>query len=195
MLAISIRMPTSTGGPAEGGGGEGGEARGGVSRRVAPGGPGRGSGERGRLTSEVGPEADVVALEQPVHRLLHVGHVAGPVGAAGRSRGGLGRRPGGAAPASLRGPAGAHLRAAHATASTSGSDRARGPSRLAPAAAPLIPAPAAPPPRGGRAADCNLVRSGATIPDSTTHARSGAPRPPGRTSARRGPARGAPAPP
>lgn len=41
-------------------------------------------------------------------------------------------------------PGGAHLRAAHATASTSGSDRARGPSRLAAAAttaARPIPAP------------------------------------------------------
>lgn len=80
MLAISIRMPTSTGGPAGG-------AAGGVSRRGAPGGLGRGLGEHGRLTSEIGPEADVVALEQPVHRLLHVGHVAGPVGAAGCSTG------------------------------------------------------------------------------------------------------------
>lgn len=56
-------------------------------------GPGR--GERGRLTSEVGPESDVVAVQQPVHRLLHVGHVAGLVGAAGRSTAGLREAAGG----------------------------------------------------------------------------------------------------
>ena len=102
-----------------------------------------GSEKCGRLTSEVRPEADIVAVQQPVHRLLHVGHVAGLIGAAGRSRAKSGRRPLPRAPPQL---GSAHLRAAHPTASTRDSDSAHGPPRLAA----LIPAPAAPTPLGGR---------------------------------------------
>lgn len=119
----------------------------------------------GRLTSEVRPEADIVAVQQPVHRLLHVGHVAGLIGAAGRSRTKSGRRP---LPRAPPRPGSAHLRAAHPTASTRDSDSAHGPPPLAA----LIPAPAAPTPLGG---DCKLERSGATIAGSAAHAPSGAP--------------------
>lgn len=58
MLAISIRMPTSTGGP----------ERGGKREPVLGGQPGIGPGSEkcGRLTSEVRPEADIVAVQQPV---------------------------------------------------------------------------------------------------------------------------------
>lgn len=132
-------------------------------------GPGR--GERGRLTSEVGPEADVVAVQQPVHRLLHVGHVAGLVGAAGRSTAGLREAAGGpcarspppltcaprtprpapAAPAASAGPAG----------------RRASPPSSRPRQLPCHRRLA-----GGRAAGCKLERSGAPSPASPTHARS-----------------------
>lgn len=76
-------------------------------------------------------------------RLLNVGHIAGLVGAAGRSRAGLGRRP---LPRAPPRPGRAHLLAAHSAASTKDSGSTRRPPRLAA----LIPAPAAPTPLGGR---------------------------------------------
>lgn len=84
-------------------------------------------------------------------------------------------RPRACLPPSLRPhPGGAHLRAAHATASASGSSSARGPARLA--AAP-IPAAASRGPRRGL--ELGAERRGEAIPESGTHARSGAPRPRG----------------
>lgn len=73
MLAMSMLMPTSTGAPA---GNHGrvmtaSELRRHMSLTPTP----------AALTSKVGPQTDVVALQQLVHGGLHVGHVTGFVGA------------------------------------------------------------------------------------------------------------------
>lgn len=164
MLAISIRMPTSTGGPAGGAGG-------GVS---GPGGAGAwvGGVRAPHLRSRGGGgcrSLGAACPQSPSRRTCCWARRR-----CGKKHKRV-REATGRSPPSLRPhPGGAHLRAAHATASASGSSSARGPVRLA--AAP-IPAAAS---RGtSRGLELGEERRGETIPESGTHARSRALRPRG----------------
>lgn len=187
MLAMSMFIPTQTGGPAGSarhgisrarawecgglrGGGEGAPRGGGAGAGPPPHphrSPQRGGGgprlpgpprpppvprgARTPLTPEVGSQADVVAFQQLVHRLLHEGHVPGVVHAAGRGeKGARGAGSGGGqrAPASApgrraRSPAagGPYLCAQHTTATSTGAEKK--PRSLLPAK------PHIPPPRPG----------------------------------------------
>lgn len=137
MLAMSMFIPTQTGGPA-------GTARcqgGGAGGRQP-----RGRGERG-LTSEIRAEADVVALQQFIHRFLHEGHVAGIVHAVGaretgEAEGGWGAGRGAEPSARFRARhAGSYLWAQHTTATRTGAEKIP---KILPPPKPHIPPPRAP---------------------------------------------------